>query len=65
MMIGDLGDLDPQSATTSQVFDGCTNRAAVATFITAVAWEKFVKGATIGFVAGAVGTVALMLYLKK
>ena len=60
-----IGDLDPQSATTSQVFDGCANRTQIAAFMTALAWEKFVKGATVGLVAGVVLTVAVAIYVKK
>lgn len=62
-----IGDLDPspEVISTARVFDGATNRAQIAAYMGAMAWEKFAKGITIGFVAGVVGTVALSLYLKK
>ncbi len=62
--IGDL-DVSPEAIATAEVFAGATNRTQIAAYMGALAWEKFAKGATVGFVAGAVLTIGTMLYLKK
>lgn len=64
VMIGDL-DISPGAISTSQVFDGCVNRTQVATFMSAMAWEKLTKGLVAGVIIGAVGTIAISIYLKK
>jgi hypothetical protein len=63
-MIGDL-DISPSAISVGQTFDGCTNRTQVAAFMSAMAWEKFVKGVTVGAIAGIALTVGVALYLKK
>jgi hypothetical protein len=62
--IGDL-NASPESIATSEVFAGATNRSQIAAYMGALSWEKFTKGVVVGFVAGAVGAVALNLYLKR
>lgn len=62
--IGDL-DVSPENLATSQIFAGATNRAQIGAYLGALAWEKSVKGATVGLVAGVLLTVGLGLYLRK
>jgi hypothetical protein len=62
--IGDL-DISPENMATSQVFAGAQNRAQIGAYMGALAWEKSVKGATVGLVAGILLTVGLGLYLRR
>ena len=61
--IGDL-DASPETLSTSQVFAGAQNRSQIAAYMGALAWEKFAKGATIGFVAGAALTGLGLYYVN-
>jgi hypothetical protein len=62
--IGDL-DVSPENLATSQIFAGATNRAQIGAYMGALAWEKTVKGATVGFVAGVVLAVGVGIYLRR
>jgi hypothetical protein len=62
--IGDL-DVSPENLATSQIFAGAQNRAQIGAYMGALAWEKTVKGATFGFVAGVVLAVGVGIYLRR
>lgn len=47
-----------------QVFAGCTNRTEVAAYMAALAFERQVRGITIGIVVGFVGALGIGWYLK-
>ena len=54
----------PLQSAQNTLFAGCADRAAIAEYGQAVAFEKRVKGFAVGFLVGAVGCVALAVFLK-
>ena len=54
----------PLQSAQDTLFAGCANRAAIAEYGQAVAFEKRAKGFAVGFLVGAAGCVALAIFLK-
>lgn len=55
----------PLQAAQDALFGGCADRAAIAEYGAAVAFEKRVKGFAVGVVLGAAGCIGLALYLRS
>jgi hypothetical protein len=63
--MGSVAQNEDPSVSTDSLFDGCTNRRSIATFMGAVKLDATIKGFGAGVLMGAVGGIALMLWARS